>query len=185
MNASQLRSSGRGGHRTLVCVAAPIAVCLVTAFALIGYSWSRPTALLHPPEQRPPTASASPQGAAVPVRHGPGHHFESSHGGGFGHRHLRRVAQQRHRRVFPPPRQQEKLTGTWWRTTSTANGGAGCRKIVMSFYDVNPVDAATAQQTCLSIAASHPYIVLDSGALTDVGASSCIPQHQIPLASRI
>ena len=50
-------------------------------------------------------------------------------------------------------------------------------------YNVNPVDAADAQQTCLSIAAAQPYIVLDSGALTDVGASSCIPQHHVLLAS--
>ena len=54
-------------------------------------------------------------------------------------------------------------------------GGAGCRKIVMSFYDVNPVDAANAQQSCLSIASAQPYIVLDSGALTEVGAANCIP----------
>jgi hypothetical protein len=62
-------------------------------------------------------------------------------------------------------------------------GGAGCRKIAMKFYDVNPIDAAGAQQTCLTIAASQPYIVLDSGALTEVGASTCIPQHHILLAS--
>ena len=61
--------------------------------------------------------------------------------------------------------------------------GAGCRKIVMKFYDVNPIDAANAQQTCLTIAASQPFIVLDSGALTEVGASNCIPQHHILLAS--
>jgi hypothetical protein len=64
-----------------------------------------------------------------------------------------------------------------------SEGGAGCRKIVMSFYDVNPVDAANAQQACLSIAAAQPYIVLDSGSLTEVGASSCIPQHHVLLAS--
>jgi hypothetical protein len=64
-----------------------------------------------------------------------------------------------------------------------SEGGAGCRKIVMSFYDVNPVDAANAQQACLTIAAAQPYVVLDSGALTEVGASSCIPQHHVLLAS--
>jgi hypothetical protein len=64
-----------------------------------------------------------------------------------------------------------------------SEGGAGCRKIVMKFYDVNPVDAANAQQACLTIAAAQPYIVLDSGALTEVGASTCIPQHKILLAS--
>jgi hypothetical protein len=64
-----------------------------------------------------------------------------------------------------------------------SEGGAGCRKIVMSFYEVNPVSAANAQQSCLTIAAAQPYIVLDSGALTEVGASTCIPQHHILLAS--
>lgn len=64
-----------------------------------------------------------------------------------------------------------------------SQGGAGCRKIVMSFYEVNPVSAANAQQSCLTIAAAQPYIVLDSGALTEVGASDCIPQHHILLAS--
>ena len=33
-----------------------------------------------------------------------------------------------------------------------SEGGAGCRKIVMRFYDVNPVNAADAQQSCLNIA---------------------------------
>jgi hypothetical protein len=64
-----------------------------------------------------------------------------------------------------------------------SEGGAGCRKIVMSFTQVNPVSAANAQQACLSIAAAQPYIVLDTGALTDVGASACIPQHHILLGS--
>jgi hypothetical protein len=65
-----------------------------------------------------------------------------------------------------------------------SEGGAGCRKIVMKFFDVNPVDAANAQQACLTIAASQPYMVLDSGALTEVGAAACIPQHHVLLASQ-
>jgi hypothetical protein len=64
-----------------------------------------------------------------------------------------------------------------------SQGGAGCRKIVLSFYEVNPVNAANAQQSCLTIAAAQPYIVLDSGALSGVGAANCIPQHHILLAS--
>ena len=55
------------------------------------------------------------------------------------------------------------------------SGGAGCRKIQLSFTDVNPVDTADAEQSCLTIADSHPYMVLDSGALTEIGASDCIP----------
>lgn len=64
-----------------------------------------------------------------------------------------------------------------------ASGGAGCRKVALSFYTVNPVDANNAQQQCLAIAAAHPFIVLDSGALTDVGASDCLPAQKIPLVS--
>jgi hypothetical protein len=64
-----------------------------------------------------------------------------------------------------------------------SEGGAGCRKIVMSFYNVNPVSPADAQQECLTMAAAQPYVVVDSGALTDVGAGDCIPEHHILLAS--
>ena len=63
-------------------------------------------------------------------------------------------------------------------------GGAGCRKLALQFYNVNPLDATAAQQVCLTIAASQPYIVLDTGSLTDVGASDCIPAHKVPLASQ-
>ncbi len=63
------------------------------------------------------------------------------------------------------------------------SGGIGCRQVVMQIYDVNPVDAAGAQQTCLNIAAAHPFMVLDSGVLTEIGASDCLPAHQVPVAS--
>jgi hypothetical protein len=63
-------------------------------------------------------------------------------------------------------------------------GGAGCRKLKLSFFDVNPVDAASAQQVCLAIAASHPFMVLDVGALSDVNASNCIPAAKVPFASQ-
>lgn len=63
------------------------------------------------------------------------------------------------------------------------SGGAGCRKIVMSFYQVNPIDAAQSQQQCLAIAAAQPYIVLDTGALSTTGSGNCIPAHKVFLAS--
>jgi hypothetical protein len=63
-------------------------------------------------------------------------------------------------------------------------GGAGCRKLKLSFTDVNPIDAAGAQQACLSIASSHPFMVLDVGALSDVNASNCIPAAKVPFASQ-
>jgi hypothetical protein len=63
------------------------------------------------------------------------------------------------------------------------SGGAGCRKVEIKFYPVNPGDAAGAQRVCLNIAAAHPYMVLDSGALTEAGYGNCIPAHKIALAS--
>ena len=64
------------------------------------------------------------------------------------------------------------------------SGGAGCRKIQLSFTDVNPVEVADAEQSCLTIANSHPYLVLDSGALTEIGASDCIPAAKEILISQ-
>jgi hypothetical protein len=85
--------------------------------------------------------------------------------------------------VGVPSAQEQQADWTLVADSINSTGGAGCRKILMKFYDVNPLDATAAQQACLNIAADHPYIVVDSGALTEVGASNCIPTHQIPLAS--
>ena len=63
------------------------------------------------------------------------------------------------------------------------SGGIGCRQVVMHFYEINSLDANSAQQICLDIAAAHPYMVLDSGALTETGASNCLPAHKVPMAS--
>ena len=67
--------------------------------------------------------------------------------------------------VGVPSAQEQEADWNLVAASINSSGGAGCRKIVMKFYDVNPVDAAAAQQACLNIAADHPYIVLDSGAL--------------------
>ena len=63
------------------------------------------------------------------------------------------------------------------------SGGIGCRQIVLQLYTVNSFDASGAQQVCLNIAAAHPFIVLDPGVLTEIGASDCLPAHKVPLAS--
>ena len=62
-----------------------------------------------------------------------------------------------------------------------ASGGAACRKLVLHYYNVNPADSNDTQQKCLAIAASHPFLAIDTAALTAVGAADCIPGHQIPL----
>ena len=74
-----------------------------------------------------------------------------------------------------------------WNTVAQSinkSGGAGCRKLVLKFYPVNPLDAAGAQQSCLTIAASKPFMVLDVGALSAVNASNCIPTAKVAYASQ-
>ena len=74
-----------------------------------------------------------------------------------------------------------------WNTVAKSinnKGGAGCRKIQLKFYPVNPLDAAGAQQQCLAIAASKPFMVLDVGALSAVNASNCVPTAKVPFASQ-
>jgi hypothetical protein len=74
-----------------------------------------------------------------------------------------------------------------WNTVAQSinkAGGAGCRKLVLKFFPVNPIDAAGAQQSCLTIAASKPFMVLDVGALSAVNASNCIPTAKVAYASQ-
>jgi hypothetical protein len=85
--------------------------------------------------------------------------------------------------VGVPSTQQQEADYNLVAKKINSEGGAGCRKIVMSFTEVNPVNAANAQQSCLDMAQSQPFIVVDSGALTNVGAGNCIPQHHVLLAS--
>jgi len=72
----------------------------------------------------------------------------------------------------------------WNLVTNSINSSdtAGGHKLVVKFFDVNPIDTAAVQQTCLNIVAARPFLVIDSGVLTSSGASDCIPAHQIPLA---
>lgn len=84
---------------------------------------------------------------------------------------------------IPTPQLQEK----YWNVVENSfnkSGGAGCRKIQLNYYDVNPIDAAGAEQVCLSIANSHPYMAMDVGALSDVNASDCIPAAKVPFVSQ-
>jgi hypothetical protein len=82
-----------------------------------------------------------------------------------------------------PPADEQKADWNLVADSINRAGGAGCRQINLKIYTVNPVDASGAQRTCLDIAASRPYLVLDPGVLSEIGASDCIPAHKIPLAS--
>ena len=80
----------------------------------------------------------------------------------------------------PSPAEQQQL----WQIVAddvNATGGAGCRKLALKFYKVNPLDANDAQQKCLQIAADKPFLTVDTGSLTVAGASDCLVQQHIPL----
>jgi hypothetical protein len=64
-----------------------------------------------------------------------------------------------------------------------AAGGGGCRQLALEFYDVNPILAADAQQKCIQIANSRPFMAVDTGSLTAVGSADCIPNQQIPMVA--
>jgi hypothetical protein len=83
----------------------------------------------------------------------------------------------------PSVQDQENDWNTVAKSINNA-GGAGCRKLVLKFFSVNPLDAAGAQQQCLAIAASKPFMVLDVGALSAVNASNCVPTAKVPFASQ-
>jgi hypothetical protein len=173
---TQVRSSGV--WRT---AAAPIGVCLLLAVAVSSYSLSTPAGAAavngtgsHPaqlaatktacPTGTAPGATATQVTAAVTVVDITGSSLSNATVG------------------VPSPQQQEQ----YWNLVAkniNSHGGAGCRKLALKFYNVNPIDAAGAQQSCLTIAASKPFAVLDEGALSDVNASSCIAQAKIPMIS--
>jgi hypothetical protein len=163
--------------------AAPITLCLITALALTGYV-SSSSAGASPPA-RGTSAAAELTGASksgCPTGTGAGVTKTTATvaisviditGGSLSNTTV----------GVPTPQGQE---ADWNLVANNINknGGAGCRKLVLKFYDVNPIDTAGAEQVCLQIAASHPFIVLDSGALSNVGASDCIPNAKVPLASQ-
>ena len=58
-------------------------------------------------------------------------------------------------------------------------GGVACRKLVLDFHPVNPVDTNNQQQTCLEIKASKPFFVVDPGGYQTTTAN-CFPQSKLP-----
>jgi hypothetical protein len=158
-------------------MAVPVAVCLVAGLALVippavGSSVVAAAAsnrtlvsTTHCPRGTAPGISTSAVKVAITVVDISGGSFTNATVG------------------IPTVAQQEQ----YWNLVAKSingSGGAGCRTIQLSFTNVNPVDTADAEQSCLTIANSHPYMVLDSGALTEIGASDCIPAAKEILISQ-
>ena len=81
-----------------------------------------------------------------------------------------------------PQRRNSSSTGTWSLPTSTSRWN-WLSKDPIEIIEVNPFDVPGAEQTCQTIASSHPFVVLDVGALSSIAASDCIPTAKVPFAS--
>lgn len=63
-----------------------------------------------------------------------------------------------------------------------ANGGAGCKKLELKFYETNPLSQDQQRSTCIEMAEDEPLLALDVGAFVyPQSAYTCLPQQQIPV----
>jgi hypothetical protein len=58
--------------------------------------------------------------------------------------------------------------------------GVACRKLVAQYYPVNPADKNNQQGTCLDIASTKVFAVIDAGGYYGQPSVSCYPQHELP-----
>lgn len=83
-----------------------------------------------------------------------------------------------------PSIKEQQQDWEYVRDSVNASGGAACRKLSLSFYQVNPVDPTDTQIKCQSMADGKPFLALDTGALTGgLGSADCLPQAKVPLIS--
>lgn len=63
-----------------------------------------------------------------------------------------------------------------------ARGGVQCRRLVLKFYEGNPINPDQQRANCLRMVQDRPLLVVDAGAFVyPQGAYACIPQQRVPL----
>jgi hypothetical protein len=60
-------------------------------------------------------------------------------------------------------------------------GGLDCRKLVITQYDVNPLDSNDEQSKCLQMVQDHPFAVLDYAGYVTPVSRACFVQAHLPL----
>jgi hypothetical protein len=62
-----------------------------------------------------------------------------------------------------------------------ARGGIACRKIVVQYFEANPLDSTSLQQVCLRIGQARPFFAVDNGAFfLYPQLTACFAERQIP-----
>ncbi|MHB8465880.1 MAG: type 1 periplasmic-binding domain-containing protein [Acidimicrobiales bacterium] len=65
-----------------------------------------------------------------------------------------------------------------------AHGGVACRKLVVAFYEANPIDPASTHNVCLQIQQAGVFAVIGGFAFPQ-GANDCLAQQKIPVLGNI
>lgn len=62
-----------------------------------------------------------------------------------------------------------------------ARGGVQCRKLVMKYYDANPLSQDQQRSVCLQVTQDRPFMSVDfAGFAFPPSAAACLPQQKIP-----
>jgi hypothetical protein len=79
----------------------------------------------------------------------------------------------------PPPEKTKK----WYQDVIESindSGGVACRRLVPTYYNVNPADQSDLQQKCLEVAGEGVFATLDEGGYGPFPQKKCYAQNHIP-----
>jgi hypothetical protein len=65
-----------------------------------------------------------------------------------------------------------------------AHGGVACRKLVVTYYQANPIDPTSTQNICLQIAQAGVFAVI-GGFAYPAAANDCLAQQKIPVVANV
>ena len=83
----------------------------------------------------------------------------------------------------PSPQIQQQVAQSLV-TYINSHGGIDCRKLVVDFFNANPIDPTSTHNVCLQIEQDHVFAVLGGFAYPE-GANDCLAQYHIPLIANI
>ena len=83
------------------------------------------------------------------------------------------------------PQQQQQMAQALIDDVNAA-GGVDCRKLIATYYQVNPVDSVNQHSECLQIAQDAVFAVIDGGGLSyPIASRDCVAQSKVVLYSQV